>query len=212
MSEAPAAQPGDHYDVLVIGSGPAGGTVAGRVAETGKRVLLIERGDWLPRELENWDSEQVFAKGRYTAKETFFDLHDKPFTPEMHAFVGGNFVTSGEAGIVERIIETAQSGISLRASAAYQTASARLSGPPQFVYYNSNTDYLHGPGRVLKGGEREFKPEGQRANLQPSFAFGLAQADGFYVESRTPLGTFPRLLTAVTSKLGENGATKEGGE
>lgn len=129
-----------------------------------------------------------------------------------YAFVGGNFVTSGEAGIVERIIETAQSGASLRASAAYQTASARLSGPPQFVYYNSNTDYLNRLGRMLKGGEREFKTEGQRANLQPSFAFGLAQADGFYVESRTPLGTFPRLLTAVTTKLGENGATKEGGE
>lgn len=120
-----------------------------------------------------------------------------------YAFVGGNFVMSGEARGVERVIETAQGGPSLRASAAYQAASAGLSGPPQFVYFNSNADYLNRLGRMMKGGEREFKTEGQRAALRPSFAFGVAQAEGFYVESRTPLGTFPRLLTAITSKLGD---------
>ncbi len=90
-------QPDDHYDAIVIGTGPAGGTVAGRLAETGKRVLLLERGGWLPRERENWDSEEVFAKGRYTVSETFYDLHDKPFQPEMHAFVGGNSKFYGAA-------------------------------------------------------------------------------------------------------------------
>jgi hypothetical protein len=63
-------------------------------------------------------------------------------------------------------------------------------------------DYLNGLGRQLQGGEQEFKTEGQRASLRPSFAFGVTREDGFYVESRTPLGTFPRMLTAVTSKLG----------
>jgi hypothetical protein len=129
-----------------------------------------------------------------------------------YAFVGGNFVTSGEAGVVERVIETAQGGASLRASAAYQTASAGLSGQPQFVYYNSNTNYLNGLGRMLKGGEQEFKSEGTRATLRPSFAFGLTQPDGFYVESRTPLGTFPRLLTAVTSRLAAGGGPAAGAE
>ena len=119
-----------------------------------------------------------------------------------YAFVGGNFVASGKGAMVERVIDTAQGGRSLQSSAAYKAASAQLTGQPQFVYYNSNADYLNRLGHTLKGGEQEFKTEGQRASLRPSFAFGVSQADGFYVESRTPLGTFPRLLTAVSSKLG----------
>lgn len=122
-----------------------------------------------------------------------------------YAFVGGNFVASGKGAMVERVIDTAQGGRSLQSSAAYKTASAQLSGQPQFVYYNTNADYLNRLGHTLKGGEQEFKTEGQRASLRPSFAFGVTQADGFYVESRTPLGTFPRLLTAVSSKLGAEG-------
>ena len=45
----------EHYDVIIIGSGPGGGTMAWRLAKTGKRILLLERGDYLPRERENWD-------------------------------------------------------------------------------------------------------------------------------------------------------------
>jgi hypothetical protein len=119
-----------------------------------------------------------------------------------YAFVGGNFVASGKGVAVERVIDTAQGGHSLRSSATYAAASAPLAGPPQFVYYNSNVNYLNSLGHTLKGSDQEFKTEGQRASLRPSFAFGLTQPEGFYVESRTPLGTFPRLLTAVTSKLG----------
>jgi choline dehydrogenase-like flavoprotein len=88
---------GDHYDVLVVGSGPGGATTAARVAETGKRVLLLERGDYLPRERENWDSRAVFGEARYTADETFYDLHDRPFRPELHYYVGGNSKVYGAA-------------------------------------------------------------------------------------------------------------------
>jgi hypothetical protein len=121
-----------------------------------------------------------------------------------YAFVGGNLVASGRPEAVERVIDTAQGGRSLKSSAAYQAAAAQLNAPPQFVYFNSNADYLNGLGRTLQGGEQEFKTEGQRANLRPSFAFGLTREDGFYVESRTPLGTFPRLLTVVSSRLGQD--------
>lgn len=120
-----------------------------------------------------------------------------------YAFVGGNLVASGRAENVERVIDTAQGGRSLKAGAAYQSASAQLQGAPQFVYYNSNVDYLNGLGHALQGGEQEFKTEGQSASLRPSFAFGLTREDGFYVESRTPLGTFPRMLAAVSSRLGQ---------
>jgi choline dehydrogenase-like flavoprotein len=89
--------PDDHYDVLVVGSGPGGATTAARVAETGKQVLLLERGDYLPRERENWDSRAVFGEARYTADETFYDSHDRPFRPELHYCVGGNSKVYGAA-------------------------------------------------------------------------------------------------------------------
>jgi len=88
---------GDHYDVLVIGSGPGGATTAARVAETGKRVLILERGDFLPRERDNWSSRAVFGDAKYTADETFYDLHDRPFRPELHYCVGGNSKVYGAA-------------------------------------------------------------------------------------------------------------------
>ena len=87
----------DHYDVLVIGSGPGGATTAARVAETGKRVLLLERGDFLPRERDNWSSQAVFGDGKYTADETFYDSRDRPFRPELHYYVGGNSKVYGAA-------------------------------------------------------------------------------------------------------------------
>ncbi len=93
----PAAAPGDRYDIIVIGSGPGGGTTAAKLAETGKRVLLLERGDYLPRERANWDSKEVFADNRYVAEETFYDLDDKPFRPELHYYVGGNSKVYGAA-------------------------------------------------------------------------------------------------------------------
>jgi choline dehydrogenase-like flavoprotein len=59
------------------------------VAETGQRVLLLERGDFLPRERDNWNSRAVFGDGKYTADETFYDRRDRPFRPELHYYVGG---------------------------------------------------------------------------------------------------------------------------
>jgi choline dehydrogenase-like flavoprotein len=87
----------EHYDVLVVGSGPGGATTAARVAETGKRVLVLERGDFLPRERDNWSSQAVFGDAKYTADETFYDLHDRPFRPELHYYVGGNSKVYGAA-------------------------------------------------------------------------------------------------------------------
>ena len=45
----------DRYDVIVIGSGAGGGTLAHRLAPSGKKILILERGDWLPREASNWN-------------------------------------------------------------------------------------------------------------------------------------------------------------
>ena len=56
----------EHYDVIIIGTGAGGGTLAHRLAPTGKRILLLERGGYLPREPENWDSQEVFLNERYS--------------------------------------------------------------------------------------------------------------------------------------------------
>jgi choline dehydrogenase-like flavoprotein len=77
------------YDVIVIGSGAGGGTVAHRLAPSGQRILLLERGDWLAREPQNWLSQDVFVDGRYMSEDTWYDEGDKPFQPQVHYFVGG---------------------------------------------------------------------------------------------------------------------------
>jgi choline dehydrogenase-like flavoprotein len=79
----------DEYDVIIVGSGAGGGTLAHRLAPSGKRVLILERGDWLPREIENWDATAVFVDNRYVSKDTWYDEHGKAFQPQIHYFVGG---------------------------------------------------------------------------------------------------------------------------
>jgi choline dehydrogenase-like flavoprotein len=82
--------PDTHYDVMIIGSGAGGGTLAYRLAPSGKSVLIIERGDYLPREKENWDPAEVFIRGRYDNAEEWLDKDGKEFQPGQHYFVGGN--------------------------------------------------------------------------------------------------------------------------
>ena len=77
------------YDVIVIGSGAGGGTLVRRLASTGKRILLLERGDWLAREPANWDAHAVFVDNRYVSEDTWYDEHGTPFQPQIHYCVGG---------------------------------------------------------------------------------------------------------------------------
>jgi choline dehydrogenase-like flavoprotein len=77
------------YDVIVIGSGAGGGTLVRRLAPSGKRILLLERGDWLPREPANWDAGPVFVDNRYVSEDTWYDADSKPFQPQIHYCVGG---------------------------------------------------------------------------------------------------------------------------
>jgi choline dehydrogenase-like flavoprotein len=86
-----------HADVIVIGTGAGGGTLAHRMASTGKQVLMLERGDYLPRERDNWDSSVVFVKGGYRAPEFWLDKHGNEFPPEVNYYVGGNTKFYGAA-------------------------------------------------------------------------------------------------------------------
>lgn len=86
-----------HYDVIIIGTGAGGGTLAHRLAPSGKRVLILERGDYLPREIDNWDSTKVFVQAKYLAHETWYDKHGHEFPPEVNYYVGGNTKFYGAA-------------------------------------------------------------------------------------------------------------------
>ena len=78
------------FDVVVIGSGAGGGVVAQRLANAGKTVLILERGEHLPREAENWSPKAVFLERRYRTQERWTDKDGRPFTPNTHYWVGGN--------------------------------------------------------------------------------------------------------------------------
>ena len=99
-----------HYDVIIIGTGAGGGTLAHKLADTGKQILLIERGDFLKREKENWDADEVFSKERYNSEDKWYDKDDKTFQPGSHYFVGGATKMYGAAlfRLRERDFDTVQ--------------------------------------------------------------------------------------------------------
>ena len=86
-----------HYDVIIIGTGPGGGTLASTLAPCGKKILLLERGGYLPREKDNWNSKTVFIDNKYKAKETWKDKDGGPFHPGIHYNGGGNSKFYGAA-------------------------------------------------------------------------------------------------------------------
>ncbi len=95
------------YDIIIIGTGAGGGTLAYKLAPTGKRILILERGDFLPKEKENWDPLAV-AQGRYKTTELWRDAQETPFSPYQHYWVGGNTKMYGGAllRLRERDFET----------------------------------------------------------------------------------------------------------
>jgi choline dehydrogenase-like flavoprotein len=89
--------PSDRYDVIIIGTGAGGGTLAYRLAPTGKRILLIERGDFVRREKDNWNSRAVNVDARYHTKEMWRDKDNAPLHPHTNYYVGGNTKFYGAA-------------------------------------------------------------------------------------------------------------------
>jgi choline dehydrogenase-like flavoprotein len=85
------------YDLVIIGTGAGGGTLAYGLRGSGARVLLIERGGYLPQEPANWDPAAVFAGARYKTAEGWLDAQGRAFHPGMHYYVGGNTKMYGAA-------------------------------------------------------------------------------------------------------------------
>lgn len=86
-----------HFDIIVIGTGAGGGTLVHRLAASGKRILVLERGDYVPREKDNWVTKSVMLDGRYKAKEVWRDKEGKDFHPGTNYNVGGNTKFYGAA-------------------------------------------------------------------------------------------------------------------
>lgn len=98
----------EHFDVIIVGTGAGGGTLARELGRAGKRILIVERGGFLPREKENWDTTSVFLKNRYHTDETWTDSRGKLIHPGTGYWVGGNTKVYGAAmfRLRERDFET----------------------------------------------------------------------------------------------------------
>jgi choline dehydrogenase-like flavoprotein len=85
------------YDVLIIGSGAGGGTLAYSLAMAGKKILILERGGFLPQEKKNWDTTAVFLENRYHTTEVWSDSQGRDLHPQTGYWVGGNTKVYGAA-------------------------------------------------------------------------------------------------------------------
>ena len=154
-----------HYDVIIIGTGAGGGTLARHLAPSGKRVLLLERGGWLPREPQNVSAEEVFVNGRYVSTDTWRYENGEVFQPEVHYFVGGATKMYGAALYRLRAEDFGElrhhDGISPAWPIAYDAMEP---------YYTRAEQLLPGARRARRGPDRAA---GQRAVSVPG---GVARA------------------------------------
>ncbi|HEY9648759.1 MAG TPA: GMC family oxidoreductase [Chroococcidiopsis sp.] len=86
-----------HYDLIIVGTGAGGGTLAQKLAPTGKKILILERGDFMPLEEQNRSNVDVFKRERYHAPEQWYDTAGEPFSPQMNYAIGGNTKIYGAA-------------------------------------------------------------------------------------------------------------------
>ena len=124
----------EHYDVIVIGSGAGGGTLTHALAPTGARVLLLERGGWMPREIQNWDPRAIWADQRYRNSGPWLDEGTgREFIPKQHYYVGGNTKVYGavlSASVSATSARCVTSTASRRPGRSPATTSVRARGGP----------------------------------------------------------------------------------
>jgi len=82
--------PTERYDIIIVGTGAGGGTIAHALSDSPARILIVERGDFVPQEDENWNPEAVWKHSRYQTKERWVDHRGREFRPYTHYNVGGN--------------------------------------------------------------------------------------------------------------------------
>jgi uncharacterized protein with NAD-binding domain and iron-sulfur cluster len=135
----------NRYDVIIVGSGPGGASVAHKLAPTGKRILLLERGDYLPRSPANWDSQTVFVDAAYQAKETWYGADGQTFHPGLHYFVGGNSKFHGHSNMLSLNPITQRLNVSstCMASVVRIQPNRRPADPFLILPFRTNPRYRH---------------------------------------------------------------------
>ena len=86
-----------HFDIIIIGTGAGGGTLVDTLKDSGKNILVLERGHFLSQEKQNWDTIEVFSKERYHTEEKWKDKNNDDFRPGTGYWVGGNTKVYGAA-------------------------------------------------------------------------------------------------------------------
>lgn len=97
MSFSSQGDPGSKPDIVIIGSGVGGSAVALKLAATGAKILIIERGEKLPNEPENADAEAVFVQNRYRTTDLYRDETGRTYRPGQYYYVGGHTKFYGTA-------------------------------------------------------------------------------------------------------------------
>ncbi len=160
------------YDAIIVGSGMGGGTLARALTGQGKHVLVLERGGWLPREPQNWDTEQVFQRGRYTTTEQWIDgTTGRTFTPGEHYYVGGKTKLYGAALFAARDMNGLPVGLGRQAS-YYQQAKAWY-----HVHYEPHAPVIAAISDVFTGAG--FHPQPAPVGTIPKDCVRCHLCDGF---------------------------------
>lgn len=82
--------PAGTWDVIIIGAGLGGSALAWSLRKSGLKILILERGNYVPQETENWDPDAVVTQGRYEPPEMWLDGDGSPFRPRVYYNVGGS--------------------------------------------------------------------------------------------------------------------------
>ena len=187
----------ERYDVIIIGTGAGGGTLAHTLAPSGKRILLLERGDFLPRESENWEPDPVFIEGRYISKDTWYDADGKAFQPQVHYFVGGATKMYGAALYRLR-------------PAGLRRAEARRRRLSRVATFLRRLRALVHQGRVALSGPREPRrgPDGGHVEQAVPVPRGVPRAEDPAALGRPDGGRVPPVPRAVRDHA-ERGASRD---
>src|SRR5882672_3321326 len=142
----------EHFDVIIIGTGAGGGTLLHRLAPSGKRILVLERGPFLPREKDNWNYHGSF---KYYSSEVMFNKDGGEIRPGFSYFVGGNTKVYGAAlfRLREKDFESFRhkDGISPEWP-KYRPCVGTIQNPTQGRYFARVADQVSRLGRLLHAG------------------------------------------------------------
>jgi len=177
----------ERFDVVIIGTGAGGGTMAQALADSGARILLVERGTFVPQEEQNWDPAAVWKDLRYRTREQWLDGDGRPFLPYTHYCVGGNTKFWGSVlyrlrredfGAIEHV-----DGVSPAWPIDYETLEPFYERAERL--YHVHGDAGHDPGEPPRSHPYPYPPIGH-ADQMATLVAGL-KAQGLH-PSPLPLG------------------------